>query len=111
MKKVFTNPSVVPCDMLKGLLESSGIPAMIKNERGSASAGVGWPIPHATSVAFAWPEVWVPDDRHEEAAAIVAEMNQEHPATGGPWTCPQCGEEVDTELSVCWNCETPKPET
>jgi hypothetical protein len=111
MKKVFTNPSVVPCDLLKGLLEASGIPAMIKNERGSASAGVGYPIPHSASAAFAWPEVWVPDDRLEEAAALVAAVNADAPAPGCAWICRQCGEEVDAELCVCWNCETPKPET
>lgn len=110
MKKVFTNPSVVPCDLLKGLLEASGIPAMIKNERGSASAGVGYPIPHSASVAFAWPEVWVPDDRLEEAAALVAAMNADAPAPGCAWICRQCGEEVDAELCVCWNCETAKPD-
>ena len=109
MQKVFTDPSVIPCDFLKGLLESSGIPAMIKNERGSASAGVGCPLPFSTTVAFAWPEVWVPDEHYEEAATIVAAMTAEAATAGGPWTCRQCGEEVDAELSVCWNCETPKP--
>ena len=111
MKKVFTNPSVVPCDLLKGLLEASGIPAMIKNERGSASVGEAWPIPQSISAAFAWPEVWVPDDRLEEAAALVAAMNADAPAPGCAWICRQCGEEVDAELCVCWNCETPKSES
>ena len=86
MQKVFTDPSVIPCDFLKGLLESSGIPAMIKNERGSASAGVGCPLPFSTTVAFAWPEVWVPDEHYEEAATIVAAMTAEAATAGGPWT-------------------------
>ncbi len=105
MKKVFTDPSVVPCDILKGLLDGSGIPCVIKNERGSAGAGVGNPVPFMVSASFAWPEVWVPDDRYDEACAIVAGMKSDGSATSGPWTCPHCGEEVDGELSSCWNCD------
>ena len=83
MKKVFTNPSVVPCDLLKGLLEASGIPAMIKNERGSASAGEAWPIPQSISAAFAWPEVWVPDDRQEKQSLSIR-YGYAHPTKAGP---------------------------
>ena len=110
MKKIFTDPSVVPCDLLKGLLEGKGIPSIIKNERGSAGAGVGDPVPFMVSATFAWPEVWVPDNRYDEATAIVASMNAEKAAPGAPWKCPKCSEEVDSELSSCWNCDTPKDE-
>lgn len=27
------------------------------------------------------------------------------------WTCPACGEQVLTSLAMCWNCETPFPES
>lgn len=81
MKKVFTAPSVVPCDMLKSLLESNGITSIIKNERGSAIAGVGYPVPTSPSPTFAWPEIWVHDDDFGKASEIASQVqsDQENP--------------------------------
>ena len=39
MQKVFTAPSIVPCDLLKSLLEVEGIPAFIRNEYGTHLMG------------------------------------------------------------------------
>jgi hypothetical protein len=108
MRMVFTDPSVVPCDMLKGVLAGSGIPAIIKNERGSTPAGEGDPIPFMPSLVFAWPEVWVADDDYETAAAIVKDMKTGVTPAPCAWKCPRCGETVDPELDACWNCDTPK---
>ena len=33
----------------------------------------------------------------------------EEPPAGAPWTCPKCGEPVDANFEVCWNCEAPRP--
>jgi hypothetical protein len=74
MKKVYTAPSVVPCDLLKSVLESNGIPAIIKNERGSAMAGRGLPVPGAPSLVWAWPEIWVSDEDEEEALRLASEF-------------------------------------
>ena len=61
-----------------------------------------------SSASFAWPEVWVADEDYEVAAEIVAGMKLSQESTGAPWTCVHCGEMVDPELNVCWNCETPQ---
>ncbi len=86
MKKVFTATSVIPCDLLKSLLESEGIDSMIKNEQGSGPTGYGVPIVNYPSLAWAWPELWVRDEDFETAAEIIAsfrsknpEANSEHP--------------------------------
>ena len=110
LKKVFTAPSVVPCDLLKGLLEGRGIKVLIKNERGSAGAGVGDPVPYMPSATFAWPEVWVSVADAEVAELIVAEMKRSELSPESPWKCARCGEMVGAELGVCWNCETPRPQ-
>lgn len=110
MKRIFTDPSVVPCDILKGVLEGNGIPAIIRNERGSAGAGAGDPVPFMPSLAFAWPEVWVPDKDEETALAIVNDMKKEGSPSQEAWKCSRCGEVVDPELDVCWKCETPRPD-
>lgn len=110
MKMIFTDPSVVPCDMVRGVLEGSGIGAIIKNERGSAAASVGYPMPRMISLTFAWPEVWVADDDYTAAVGVLAEMKASHVSSDLPWKCRRCGETVDSELAVCWNCDTPQDE-
>lgn len=76
MKQVFTAPSVVPCDILKSVLEARGIECLIRNERGSTTAGVGYPLPASPSLPFAWPEVWVNDEDFDEASLIAADYRQ-----------------------------------
>jgi hypothetical protein len=72
MKQVFTNPSVIPCDLIKSVLEADGISVTIKNELGSAAAGYGLPMPDNPSLPWAWPEVWVNDEDYERAAELIA---------------------------------------
>ena len=110
LKKIFTAPSVVPCDLLKSVLEGRGIRVLIKNEHGSAGACVGVPAPDMPSATFAWPEVWVNEADADAAGRIVAEMKQSELSLERPWKCGRCGETVGAELNACWNCETPKPE-
>ena len=102
MKMVFTNPSLVPCDRLKGELDGRGLRVFIKNEFTAATLGLG------QSLLFMWPEVWVADEDYEAAAAINAQMENAVPSINLPWTCKHCGETVDAELDSCWKCETPK---
>lgn len=76
MKKVFTNPSVIPCDLMSAFLKGCGIDCIIKNERGSGIAGAGWPIFGNPSLAWAWPEIWVRDEQFEEALSIVQDIQE-----------------------------------
>ncbi|WP_136065611.1 putative signal transducing protein [Pontiella sulfatireligans] len=109
MKKLYTDPSVVPCDMLKTFLELQGITVMIKNERGSASAGYGLPVP-MISLSFAWPEVWVNDQDFEKALTVLNDWQKENVDSCESWICKNCNSEVNGELAVCWNCNTPQSE-
>jgi hypothetical protein len=72
MKQVFTNSSVIPCDLVKSMLEAEGVPAIIKNELGSAAAGYSLPVLDNPSLPWAWPEVWVPDEHHERAMELIS---------------------------------------
>jgi len=107
MKMVFTSPTVVPCDMIRSVLEANGIDTLMKNERGSAPAVVGWPIPDMMALTYAWPEVWVRDEDGDTAMLVVAGL-KEPPADTASWTCRKCGEIVGAELAVCWKCEIPR---
>jgi hypothetical protein len=76
MKKLFTAPSLITCDMLHSLLDSEGIPCVLKNEGGSAMTGTSLPIPGASEMAWAWPEVWVNDEDFDVASEIAAEFQR-----------------------------------
>lgn len=71
MRQVFTNSSVIPCDLIKSMLEAEGIAATIKNELGSAAAGCGLPVKDNPSLAWAWPEVWVADEDYDRAIELI----------------------------------------
>ena len=44
MKKIFTAPNVIPCDLLKAMLEANGIRSFIKNEWGLITFGREDPV-------------------------------------------------------------------
>jgi hypothetical protein len=72
MRQVFTNSSVVPCDLVKSVLEAEGIFTTIRNELGSAASGCALPVVDNPSLPWAWPEVWVSDEDYDRAAALIA---------------------------------------
>ena len=72
MRKVFTNSSVIPCDLARSVLEAAGIFAVIRHELGSAAAGCSLPVLDNPSLPWAWPEVWVSDEDYERALETLA---------------------------------------
>lgn len=63
MKKIYTSRNLTHCDMVLGLLEQSGIVAMLKNELACNTAGASI----AGVLGFVWPEVWVNDEDEQSA--------------------------------------------
>ena len=72
MKKVWSSPSLVQCDLVKALLEGDGITCFIQDEYAARFTGVGYPTPAGQALGFAWPELWVPDEELERAQELVA---------------------------------------
>jgi len=68
---VFTARSVVPCDFLKAMLESEGIPCVLRNEYGTSLLSQGYPVPGGSALVWAWPEVWIPEEDVERAMPLV----------------------------------------
>ena len=96
MKIVFSSPDLADIAHLKDLLESAGIACFINNE---ISAGLMGGIPRNEST----PELWIEDDsRLEEALQI--KRDSQTPIEGKPWTCPQCGEQIEAQFTSCWKC-------
>ena len=76
MKRVYTSPNAAQCNLLRSLLESNGIPCLVRNETLSSLVG-GVPF---TEV---WPELWVADEsQFDEARRIVEEATEHTDQTG-----------------------------
>jgi hypothetical protein len=83
MKKIFTAPSVIPCDFLRSILDAEGIDSALMNEGGSAMTGNAFPVPSGSELPWAWPEVWVHDEDYETASEIVAGFRAGQETTPG----------------------------
>ena len=54
----------------------------------------------------AWVELWVADDAQAQRAADIVRdsLAQAEDTEASPWTCPVCGEAIEAQFAVCWNC-------
>lgn len=101
MKQIFQAHDVTEAHLVKGLLESHGLSAVV---RGEALSGVAGEVPFVD----VWPTVWVLDDGREgEARAVVKEYERgpaQPVALGVGWLCPKCGQDLDPQFTACWAC-------
>jgi len=84
MKRLWSSPSVVRCDLVRSVLEGSGIPVELRNDLNAQFTGVGYPVPGGQALTFAWPELWVREADFEQAHALIRDLIQdanppEHP--------------------------------
>jgi hypothetical protein len=81
MKEVWSSPSLVQCDLVKAMLEGEGIECAVRNESNARFAGIGYPLLSGQTLAFAWPQLWVPDEQFERASEIVRDYSKGHEET------------------------------
>lgn len=102
MKKLFVTDNRVAIHLLKSKLEAQNIAAYIKNDNP--------PLAGELPAIIAPPELWVIHDEQYTAAQQILqhelEVNSKTPQQN--WTCPQCGEKLETQFDVCWRCGTGK---
>jgi hypothetical protein len=97
LRKVHTAESIVEIAHLRNLLEAEGIACLVRNDR---LAGIVGEIPFVEC----WPELWVVENgNYLRAVALVENTLQAVPA-GDPWRCGRCGETIEGQFAVCWNC-------
>lgn len=101
MKKVTSSHSIVTINHYKNVLESEGIPCLVKND---ILTGIAGEMP----LTEIWPELWVINDiDFDRAEQLIAEdIADESPSA--PWHCRNCGEENEGQFAACWNCQTPQ---
>lgn len=102
MKRVHNARHLTEAHLIRGLLESHGIEAVV---RGDFLTG-GWgelPVDVCG--------VWVTDDaRFGEADRLLRDFLQGLPATNSEtWRCSACGEASEGQFTACWQCGASRP--
>jgi len=102
MRQVHVAKHAPEAHIVKGLLESNGIAAVI---RGEFLTG-GWgelPVDVCS--------VWIADDaQYERAQSVLAAFFRDEPARQGhAWRCHHCGEQLEEQFTKCWNCGAIRP--
>jgi hypothetical protein len=108
MKQVYMAGNPIEAHIVVDLLGDAGIEAMVRGEHIYAVRG---------ALPIEYPTVWVlHDDDYDRARelALAYERDQttaedDEATFGEPWTCPQCGEQVEGRFDQCWNCDTERP--
>jgi hypothetical protein len=95
MKRVFRAPSLLQVAHARNLLVSAGIQCELRNQY---LAGAMGDLPMMET----WPQLYV-DDADEQVALRALARAVAAPA-GPPWTCDECGEELEPQFTSCWRC-------
>ena len=120
MQHVYTGRDEMDAHFVRGLLEQEGIRAVVHGETLGSGAFGTLPLSAKSS-----PAVWVDDADVDRAAPIVEEYrrvdranadddededgNKSASAQRATWTCPNCGERVETQFTQCWKCGHARP--
>lgn len=102
MVKAYVAAGPMQAHLFQDLLAAEGIDAVIQGEDLFAMRGE-LPLTNDTL-----PSIWVREADFERARELVLEFEEgaNPDATGAAWTCPTCGEELESQFMVCWNCGT-----
>lgn len=103
MKKLYSAQNPLTISHLKNILESGGIRCAVKNLYLASAVGELPPIE-------CWPELWVVDDaRYAEARAVLERTLAPLRVVAEPWTCKNCGVEIEGQFTECWKCGRSRP--
>lgn len=104
MKRVHNARHLTEAHLIRGLLESHGIEAIV---RGDFLTG-GWGELPVDVCA-----VWVTDDkRFGEADRLLQDFLQDRSAplhAGRDWQCAHCHETLENQFTACWKCGALRP--
>lgn len=102
MKTVYSAPNIALVSIFRNILDAHGIRCWIKNDFLSSGLGEIPPIE-------CWPQLCVEDEDAAEAGRIVEEnLSEDHQAAG--WRCEACGEDIEGQFTVCWQCGRGRPD-
>jgi len=98
MKKVYSSDSYFLVGHLRQLLENNHIKCIAKNEFLFGAAGQLPPTE-------CWPELWIAEDfQYDKAKELVEGFLAGSSEGDTEWRCPECGERLEAQFTVCWSC-------
>lgn len=97
MKKVTSADSLVTIAHYRNVLESEGIPALIKNQH---LGGILGEMPFQE----VWPELWVKNDIDLDRAKQLIDSAIVEESPSEPWLCGKCGTDNEGQFAACWQC-------
>jgi hypothetical protein len=104
MKQVHVAKHAPEAHIVKGVLESSGIAAVVRGEFLTS----GWgelPVDVCS--------VWITDDaQYERAQALLLSFlngDLARELRSQNWRCPGCGEQLEGQFTSCWRCGSARP--
>lgn len=95
MKRVFRAASLLQVAHARNVLTAAGIESELRNQYLAGALG---DLPMLET----WPQLWVEDTL--ESSALRALENAARAPSGAPWTCGQCGEQLEPQFTTCWRC-------
>jgi hypothetical protein len=95
VKRVFRAASLLQVAHARNVLTAAGIESEMRNQYLAGALG---DLPMLET----WPQLWV-EDPFEPAALRALEKAATAPS-GAPWTCGQCGEQLEPQFTSCWRC-------
>jgi hypothetical protein len=98
----------IEAQMVVDLLQAEGIEAMTQGEHIFAVRG---------ALPVSYPTVWVLDEAdYGRARELALEFDRgQYRAESSeaprpePWTCSQCGERIEGQFGLCWQCGADRP--
>ena len=107
MKQVFVAQHPTEAHLVRGLLETNGITAVVRGESLFSARG------EAPATPDTLPSVCVVDDSDApRALAVLSEYGSSAVKAGShetAWVCPACGERIESQFTECWNCGASQP--
>ena len=95
MKEVLVSNLMLQAEMARARLEDAGIPSLVRPVRGAGFGGYEKIYGLATPLGV----YILRDEDYDEARELLSK-----PATGEPWTCPNCGLKHEGQFTQCWKC-------
>ena len=86
-------------------------------EEGIAAAVMGESLQSGHGLPITTPAVWVGARHLDRAREVLAaflsrrSIDSAAPAGEASWSCPSCGERIESQFDVCWDCQTARPES
>jgi hypothetical protein len=100
MQPLYEARDALQANLLRDHLAAHHIQAVVLGDYLSGAAGQ---LP-----AVNFPVVWLVEDRDLPRARQLLEVFLSPLPAAAPWTCPNCGAEVDGEFELCWQCGAPR---